>query len=153
MDKLYFEDYILGEKKRTPGRTITESDLVMWSAFTGDWHPLHTDKSYAANSPFGERIAHGMLVLAVGSALIFRFGQYEILPKSFIAFYGMETVRFMNPVKIGDTLSLEWEVTELIEKDEKRGIFTSRNVIQNQDGEDCCVYIQKILCGRKPKGK
>ena len=151
MDKLYFEDYILGEKKRTPGRTVTESDLVMWSAFTGDWHPLHTDIEYAVKTPFGERIAHGMLTLAIGSALVFRLGQYEIFPKSFIAFYGMESVRFVNPVKIGDTLYLEWELTELNEKDEKSGVFTCRNVIQNQRGEDCCVYIQKILCGRKPK--
>jgi 3-hydroxybutyryl-CoA dehydratase len=151
MDKNYFEDYVIAEKKVTPGRTITESDFIMWSAITGDWHPLHTDVEYAAKTLFGERIAHGMLVLALGSALVFRLGEYEVVPKSFIAFYGMESVRFVNPVKIGDTLHLEWEVIELTEKDEKRGIFTCRNTIKNQHNEDCCVYITKVLCGRRPK--
>jgi acyl dehydratase len=67
-------------------------------------HPLHTDVTFAAASPFSERIAHGMLVLAVGGALAFRLGPHLYLPRSFVAFYGMERVRFIRPVKIGDTL-------------------------------------------------
>jgi len=151
MEKTYLEDFTPGEKIVTPGRTITESDLVMFSAITGDWHPLHTNVEYAKTSPFGERIAHGMLVLTLGSALAFRLGPYVITPKSFIAFYGMESVRFTNPVKIGDTIHLESEIIELTHKDEKRGTYTAKNTIKNQRGEDCCVYVTKVLCGRKPK--
>ena len=82
MDKSYWEDFEIGEKIVSPGRTITEADLVMFAAFTGDWHPIHTDVDYASKTLFGERIAHGMLVLVVGSALGFRLGQYVMMPRS-----------------------------------------------------------------------
>ncbi len=151
MEKGYFEDYALGERWVSPGRTITEADIVMFSGLTGDWHPIHTNVEYASKTPFGERIAHGMLVLVIGSALGFRLGQHIVTPKSFIAFYGMDSIRYINPTKIGDTLHLEFEVTEMKEKDDKRGVFTTRNAIVNQRGEECCVYVAKILCGRRPK--
>jgi len=151
MDKVYMEDYTIGEKIVTPGRTITETDLVMFSALTGDWHPLHTNVEHASKTSFGERIAHGMLVLVIGSALAFRMGEHAYLPKSFIAFYGMDSIRFTAPTKIGDTLHLEIELIELTPKDDKRGIVTSRSTIKNQRGEDCCVFVGKFLCGRAPK--
>jgi 3-hydroxybutyryl-CoA dehydratase len=149
MEKNYFEDYTLGEVFVSPGRTITEADIVMFSAFTGDWHPLHTDVVYAAQTPFKERIAHGMLSLVVGMALLFRLGPYVILPKSFIAFYGMENIRFTAPVKIGDTIHCEMKIKSLTEKDAKRGIVEAENVIKNQRSEKVIVYTTKILAGRK----
>jgi 3-hydroxybutyryl-CoA dehydratase len=149
MEKNYFEDYTLGEVFVSPGRTITETDIVMFSAFTGDWHPLHTDVVYAAQTPFKERIAHGMLSLVVGMALLFRLGHYVILPKSFIAFYGMENIRFTAPVKIGDTIHCEMKIKSLTEKDAKRGIVEAENIIKNQRNKDVIVYTTKILVGRK----
>lgn len=151
MDKDYFEDYKVGEKLISPGRTITETDLILFSAFTGDWHPLHTDVEFAKKSVFGERIAHGMLTLCVGSALVFRLGAYVALPRSFIAFYGMDQVRFTGAVKIGDTIHCEAEVVELQEKDDLRGIIVARNVIKNQRGEDVVVYTTRALVGRSPR--
>ena len=148
MEKESFEDYKVGEKFISPGRTITETDIVMFAAFTGDWHPLHTNVEYAAKTAFGERIAHGMLTLCVGSALIFRLGAYVALPKSFIAFYGMDKVRFTGAVKIGDTIRCETEVVELQEKDDKRGVIVSQNSIKNQRGEDIVVYSTRALVGR-----
>ena len=151
MDRDYFEDYTVGEKLVSPGRTITETDLVLFSAFTGDWHPLHTNVEYAKNTPFGERIAHGMLTLCVGSALVFRLGAYVALPRSFIAFYGMDQVRFTGAVKIGDTIRCEVEVTELQAKDDQRGIIVARNAIKNQRDEDVVVYTTRALVGRRPR--
>lgn len=151
MEKESFEDYKVGEKFISPGRTITETDIVMFAAFTGDWHPLHTNVDYAAKTPFGERIAHGMLTLCVGSALIFRLGAYVALPKSFIAFYGMDKVRFTGAVKIGDTIRCETEIIELQEKDDKRGVIVSQNNIKNQRGEDVVVYTTRALVGRSQK--
>lgn len=148
MEKESFEDYKVGEIFISPGRTITETDIVMFAAFTGDWHPLHTNVDYAAKTPFGERIAHGMLTLCVGSALIFRLGAYVALPKSFIAFYGMDKVRFTGAVKIGDTIRCETEVLELQVKDDKRGVIVSQNSIKNQRGEDVVVYTTRALVGR-----
>ncbi|MBT7697561.1 MAG: dehydratase [Desulfobacterales bacterium] len=151
MEKEYFEDYTVGEKFITPARTITETDIGMFAGLTGDWHELHTNVEYAKDTPFGVRIAHGMLVLAVGSALSMRLGKYVTTPKAFIAFYGMDSIRFIAPTKIGDTIHLEFEVAELTEKDDKRGVITSKNTIKNQRGEECCVYISKVLAGRRPK--
>ena len=150
MEKNYFEDYTPGELFVSPGRTITETDIVLFSAFTGDWHPLHTDVVYAAQTPFKERIAHGMLSLVVGMALLFRLGTYVVLPKSFIAFYGMENVRFTGPVKIGDTIHCEMKIRSLTEKDAKRGVVEAENAIKNQHDQEVVVYNTKILVGRKP---
>lgn len=149
-DREYYEDYKEGEVFTSPARTITEADIHAFAALTGDWHPLHTDVTYAAKTPFGERIAHGMLVLAVGSALGFRLGAFQVLPKSFIAFYGMEEVRFTGPVKIGDTIRLEAKIAALEAKDAARGIVTAKNRILNQRDEPVCVYTTKVLCGRRP---
>jgi acyl dehydratase len=152
MEKGFLEDYSVGERLVSPGRTITESDIHTFASFTGDWHPLHTDVVYAAASPFGERIAHGMLVLVVGSALAFRLGPFAYLPRSFVAFYGMERVRFTNPVKLGDTLHLEAEVAAIEPRDEGRGILTWDHRVVNQRGETCCVFVSRLLCGRAPGG-
>ena len=151
MEKLYFEDYKVGEVFVSPGRTITETDIVLFSAFTGDWHELHTNVEYAAKTPFKERIAHGFLGLVVGSALIFRLGPHVMLPRSFIAFYGMDYVRFTNPIKIGDTIHCEVTVKDMAEKDTKRGIIEHENVIKNQNGDQMIIYGTKIIVGRKPE--
>lgn len=150
-DKSFLEDYRVGEKLVSPARTITETDIVQFAGLTGDWHPLHTDTGYAAASPFGERIAHGMLVLSIGSALIFRLGPHVFLPKSFIAFYGMEKVRFVNPTKIGDTLHMECEVAAIEIKDATRGVLVWHGRILNQRGETCAASVTKLLCGRAPQ--
>jgi len=151
--KDYLEDYRQGERWVTPGRTLTETDIIHYAGLTGDWHPIHTDAEYARGTPFGERIAHGLLVLAVGSTLIFRLGEHVVFPKSFIAFYGMDAVRFVGPVKIGDTLHCEVEVTALETKDEKRGIVVYRNNIKNQRGEDVVIFDARALVGKRPAGE
>ncbi|HPL64835.1 MAG TPA: MaoC/PaaZ C-terminal domain-containing protein [Syntrophales bacterium] len=151
-DYEYLDDYAVGEKFISPSRTITEADIVNFAGLTGDWHPLHTDVEYAAKTPFKERIAHGMLTLSVGMALPFRLGPYSsFLPRSFIAFYGMESVRFTGPTKIGDTIHCEVEVAEIMDKGPDRGVLTTRNSIRNQRGELLVTYIIKVLCGKRKK--
>lgn len=151
MEKLFFEDYAVGEQFKSPARTMTETDIVIFAALTGDWHPIHTNVEFAKKAFFGERIAHGMLTLCVGSALIFRLGPFVALPKSFIAFYGMDSVRFTGPVKIGDTIHCVVQVEKLEAKDDKTGIIVSRNSIRNQRDEDVVVYTTRALVGRKPR--
>lgn len=150
MEKLFFEDYTIGETITSPGRTITETDIIIFAMLTGDWHPIHTNVEFAGKTVFGERIAHGMLSLCIGSALVFRLGQYVALPKSFIAFYGMDSVRFTGPVKIGDTIHCEVVVEKLDVKDERSGIIVSKNFIRNQRGEDVVIYTTRVLVGRNP---
>lgn len=150
MGKLYFEDYTVGESFKSPGRTITETDITMFAALTGDWHPIHTNVEFAKKTFFGERIAHGLLTLCIGSAQIFRLGPFVALPKSFIAFYGMDSVRFTAPVKIGDTIHCVVQVDKVEPKDEKTGVIVAKNIIRNQRDEDCVIYTTRILAGRKP---
>jgi acyl dehydratase len=149
-DHEYLDDYAVGDLFVSPARTITEADIVTFAALTGDWHPLHTNVEYAARTPFGERIAHGMLTLSVGMALPFRLGPHaSFLPRSFVAFYGMENVRFTGPTKIGDTIRCEVEVTEIADRDPDRGVLSTRQRIVNQRGELLVSYVIKVLCGRR----
>ena len=149
MEKVYFEDYEVGETFVSPGRTITETDIVMFAALTGDWHPIHTNVEYAAKTMFGQRIAHGMLGLALGSALILRLGPHVFPPKMFLAFYGMDKVRFTAPIMIGDTIRCEGREAVMKEKDPSSGVITYEASIKNQRDEDCIVFTSKILAGRK----
>lgn len=140
----YLDDYKIGEKWISRSRTITETDLVMFSAFSGDWFPLHTDKEYAANTIFKQRIAHGMLILSVSTGLLhFETGIV-------VAFYGMEKVRFVKPTFIGDTIHLEVEVTDILDKDEKTGVVTTKVDIKKQTGETVAVNYMKILINKRP---
>jgi len=142
---LYYQDFKVGEKLVTRGRTVTEADIVMFAAFSGDWYPLHVDKEYAAKSPFGERIAHGMLVLSAASGLM------PLTDYAIVAFYGMDRVRFVGPTKIGDTIHVEAEVTEKREKGELGGVVTFQQKIVDQEGNEKAVAIFKIFMASRPK--
>jgi 3-hydroxybutyryl-CoA dehydratase len=107
----------------------------------------------AATTRFGERIAHGQLVLAIGGALSLRPGVAQSMPESFIAFYGMDRLRFTHPVRIGDTIHFESTVTSIDFKDEKTGIMVREGRILNQDGELCCSFVSRALCGRRPSSQ
>ncbi len=150
-DRDYFEEYTVGEKFITPGRTITETDIALYAGLTGDWHPLHTDAEYAKQGPFGERVAHGLLNLIISATLSFRLGYYAVVPKSVIALLGIDKFRLLLPVKIGDTIHTEIEVLALLPKDEKRGIMVQNNVAKNQRGEEVLVFTTQFIVGRKPQ--
>ncbi len=150
MEKEYYEDYTIGETFVSPARTITEADIHAYASLTGDWHPLHTDVEFAKKSPFNGRIAHGMLTLSIGLALPFRLGPYVTTPKKFIAFYGMESVKFTAPCKINDTIHTEVEVIDMREKDENRGIVVYQSKIVNQKDETLVLFTTRTLVGRRP---
>jgi acyl dehydratase len=138
----YFEDFTVGEKFITRGRTITEADIVNFAALSGDWYPLHVDVEYARNTIFGERIAHGLLVLSAASGL---FPLYDM---AIVAFYGVDRLRFRAPTRIGDTIHVESEVVDSREK-EFGGVVTFRQSIVNQRGEKVAVMDLKILIASK----
>ncbi len=150
MNRLWIEDYAIGERFVSPARTITEGDVHAFAALTGDWHPLHTDAEAAATSRFKERIAHGLLVLSAGLPLLFRLGLETVLPRSFIAFYGIERLRFPNPVRFGDTIHAIGEVREARPKSEQIGILTYEVSVVRQDDCVCCSMQALLACSRKP---
>jgi 3-hydroxybutyryl-CoA dehydratase len=141
----YFDDFKTGEIAVTRARTITETDIVNFAALTGDWYPLHTDIEYAKKGPFGERIAHGLLVLSIANGLM---PLYEM---AIIAFYGMDKVRFTAPTKIGDTIHVELEVTEMQDKGDIGGVITLKESVKNQRGETVAISNMKVMLAKKPK--
>ncbi|MFN8160004.1 MAG: MaoC/PaaZ C-terminal domain-containing protein [Solirubrobacterales bacterium] len=124
-----FDDLTPGESFTTPGRTITESDLVGFSALTGDWHPQHSDAEWAAAGRFGARVAHGMLVLSYAVGLV------PIDPERVLALRGLDSVAFKRPVMIGDTIHVEGRLEETRELDHETGLAVFLWKVANQDGE------------------
>jgi 3-hydroxybutyryl-CoA dehydratase len=140
----YFEDFQVGDTEVTRARTITETDIVNFAAFSGDWYPLHTDIEYAKKGPFGERIAHGMLVLSVANGLM------PLYDMAIIAFYGMDKVRFTAPTRIGDTIHVELEVIDKKDKGDLGGVVSLKESVKNQRGEDVAVSTMKVFIANKP---
>lgn len=139
----YFEDYQLGDVWESKGRTITESDIVMFSALSGDWFPLHTNIEYAKETQYKQRIAHGMLVLSITTGLV----HFE--PGVVVAFYGMDKVRFTAPTFIGDTIHLTGKVIDLKSKESNQGVVTVLQEVRKQTDEIVAVFEMKLLVNQK----
>jgi len=108
---LRYPDLEVGLKFRSPGRTITDADLVGFAGLTGDFSELHTSDVYAKASQFGRRVAHGMLGLAYAHGLMWaRTGE---LRETAIAFLGINEWSFLNPIFVGDTIFVNYEISEL----------------------------------------
>jgi 3-hydroxybutyryl-CoA dehydratase len=103
---MYFEDLKVGDSMASPGRTITETDLVNFCGLSGDYNELHSNEEYASRSAFGKRIAHGMLGLSIASGLASRLGFLEGTAE---AFMGLEW-RLKHPIFAGDTVHLHADV-------------------------------------------
>lgn len=104
----YFEEFEVGQTIVTAGRTITEGDIVRFAGLSGDFNQIHTDASYAEVGMFGERIAHGLLVLSIASGLAVQTGMIE---GTVLAFRELEW-KFSRPVMIGDTVHVVIEVVD-----------------------------------------
>lgn len=147
---LRFEEVEVGTKFTTPSRTVTDADIMAFARLTGDNHPLHTDEAYAKRF-FPGRIAHGLLTLSLSSGL--KVNQ-AVFRDSLIAFLGMESVRFLKPVLIGDSIHVETEVIEKRETSKPdRGVITTKSLTRNQRGEVVLEEISKLLVARWPAGK
>ncbi len=124
-----FDSLETGASFETTGRTITESDLVSFSALTGDWHPQHADAEWAARSQFGGRVAHGMLVLSYALGLV------PIDPERVVALRGIDGVAFKRPVRIGDTIHVEGRLEQAKPIADDLGLVTFLWKVVNQEGE------------------
>jgi 3-hydroxybutyryl-CoA dehydratase len=127
-----FERLTLGARLSTRGRTVTEADVVGFAALTGDWHPQHADAVWAAQSRFGERIAHGMLILSYAVGLL------PLDPERVVALRRVTEVVFKRPLKLGETIRAEGRLAELIALDDEVGLVGCAISILNQDGALVC---------------
>ena len=129
--QLYFDDFTLGDRFQSPGRTLGEANFLLFAGLTGDNHPIHYDEDYARRSRFGARVAHGLLVMAMSALGATALSQR--LEASMIAFLE-QGCRFLKPVLLGDSVHAEFEVAGLERKGDK-GVLRLRIWILNQRGE------------------
>jgi acyl dehydratase len=126
----FFEDYQLGDKRVTLGRTITETDFVVHAGHTGDFFPHHLDAEWCKTQSFGQRIAHGTMVFSIGIGLT----ASEINPEAFSK--GYDRLRFVKPVFIGNTIHSEVTISAKEEgKKPGYGTVTEHVEVLNEHGE------------------
>jgi acyl dehydratase len=129
-----YADLRVGMAFRSPGRTITEADIVAFAGLTGDYSELHTSEVYAKASQFGRRVAHGMLGLAYAHGLMWpRTGE---LRETAVAFLGISDWRFVGPIFVGDTIFVDYRLAELRDSKSRstQAIATFDVELVNQDG-------------------
>ncbi|MDQ1547963.1 MAG: hypothetical protein QOH69_2867 [Actinomycetota bacterium] len=142
----WYEDYEIGESRRTTGRTITEADIVLHAGQTGDFFPHHMDAEWAATQPIGQRIAHGTLILAIAVGMT----AGDINPQAMS--YGYDRIRFIKPVFIGDTITVTAEITEKSEhakQPERFGYVHELVTVTNQRGETPLVLTHLYLVNKR----
>ena len=122
---------------------MRDTDVLVFSALTGDWHPQHCDPEWAARSVFGERIAHGMLVLSLAVGLA------PLDPTRVMALRGLSGVVFKRPVRLGDAIHVEAELVALKPLDGVAGLVDVRWTIRNQDQQTVCRSTLQLLWSRE----
>ncbi len=114
----------MGERA-TFGKTITEADVFAFAGITGDFNPIHVNAEFAKSSMFGKRVAHGMLTASLVNQTLTNLGGLGTIHLS-------ETVKFLAPVFIGDTVMV---VSEVVGKDMAKNRMTVKSTITNQEGK------------------
>ena len=137
-----FEELEAGQAFTTRGRTVTEADVVGFAALTGDWHPQHADAQWAAESPFGERIAHGLFVVSLAAGLV------PFDPERVVALRRVADVVFKRPVHLGDTLRVTGRVDALGAGGDEAGLVTFAWNVVNQDDRTVCRARVDVLWRR-----
>lgn len=129
----YLEDLHAGQTFVTPGKTVTETDVVMFGALTNDNNQVHTDVDFAAHTRYGQRIVHGLFVTSLCLGLIARTGVFE---GSAVALLGIDQWRFAKPVFIGDTITCTVDILSTrVTSSGRNGVVERLVSARNQDGE------------------
>jgi len=145
---MYFEEFEVGVEVVSPGRTITEADVVAFAGLSGDYNQLHTDEEFAKGLMFGQRIAHGMLVLSIATGLAARLGFIE---GTALAFREL-TWKFSQPVFFGDTIYIKATCKELKPMPRLGGGVVKFDVrVANQDGKTVQRGEWQLLMASRPQ--
>ena len=143
----YVEDFQVGETFHSPAKTMTDAHFLFFAGMTGDHHPIHYDAEYAKTTRFGKRVAHGLLLTAltaVGASTL-----SSVLEGSMVAFVE-QSARFLKPVMIGDTVTPELEVSEVIPKTDV-GLLRLTTQLKNQRGETVLEGMHAYLIKKRPR--
>jgi acyl dehydratase len=144
--QLYFEDFTLGDRFRSPSKTLTDAHFLFFAGMTGDAHPIHYDDEYARKTRFGRRLAHGLLLTSLGAVGASTLG--PLIEDSIVTFVEQSS-RFVAPAFIGDTILPEHEVTAL-ERKRSAGLVTLRVTLTNQRGELVLEGQHRYLIAYRP---
>jgi oxepin-CoA hydrolase/3-oxo-5,6-dehydrosuberyl-CoA semialdehyde dehydrogenase len=131
----YFEDLKIGDSLLTHRRTVSEADIVNFGGISGDYFYMHFDEIAAKETQFGKRIAHGYFVLSAAAGLF-----VSPAPGPVLANYGLDTLRFVKPVGIGDTIQARLTAKRKIDKKKDQGVVAWDVEVRNQDGELVASY-------------
>lgn len=124
--RAWLEELEPGTRFATATRTVTESDVTVFAALTGDRHPQHTDPAWAAGSRFGERVAHGMLVASCAVGLV------PFDPERVVALRQVRDLVFKRPVALGDAIAVDGTIAAVERLDERNGLVGCRLRVRNQ---------------------
>jgi acyl dehydratase len=142
----YYEDFNVGDIITTAQRTITEADVVAFAGISGDFNPLHTDEEFMKTTPFGGRIAHGLLTVSVATGLINQLGIFE---GTNLALLNMN-IKYTGAVKFGDTIHMELKTLEKKESSKPgKGVITYQANVLNQKDESMVEMEWVLLMKRK----
>jgi acyl dehydratase len=144
---MYFEDYSIDDVRTSRGRTITEADIVNFAGLSGDFVELHVNEEYARNGPFGRRIAHGALIFSISTGLMVQMTSDH---EAIVAFRGVDRLRFLEPVFIGDTIHVIKKTLEKNTKDGIRGLVVFETTVLNQDGKPVLTYMDRLMVKCRP---
>lgn len=146
---MYFEEFEVGQKILTAGRTVTEADIVAFAGLSGDFNQMHTDAVYSAQTPFGQRVAHGLLVTSIVSGLAVQTG---VMEGTVMAFREINSWKFIKPVLIGDTVHAILNVVETKELRRIGGGSVTIDVdVRNQHDDTVMRGVWTVLISAKPK--
>lgn len=145
----FLDEFVVGEVYTTHTRTITETDVTMFAAMTGDYIELHTSETEAKKTQYGRRIAHGLLLLAISHGLLSRLG---IVDGTGVGFAEIENWKFKAPVFFGDTVHIRITVKEARPSRSKpdRGILKLGFEVVNQDGAVVQEGVKVLMMRRDP---
>lgn len=147
----YWEDFAPGLVLETGARTVTETDVLVWSGLVGDFNPAHVDVEHAKTTPFGQRIAHGNIAFNLSVALAVQAAPGVYRPKGFVRLAGWEGVRFTAPVFIGDTIRAERTLVSCEDGPDDAGRLTYDVRVVNQRDEVVMIGKEHLLLRKRPR--
>lgn len=144
---LYFEDLEVGQQFVSDARTVTETDVVGFAGVSGDFNPIHLDRESTANGMFGQRVAHGVLGISIGTGLVDSLGLFR---RTMGAMLGIDSWTFKEPIFIGDTIHLVLTIEGLrLTSKGGKGVVNRRFDLVNQHGRVAQTgVITALILGR-----
>ena len=144
----YYEDFEIGEEFVSPGRTVTEADLVLYAGLSGDFNEVHTNEEYCKKvGIYDKRMLHGLFALTIVEGLKSRVGLFEGTSLASLQW----SWRFVKPLFVGDTVEVRWFIKHKREtKKKERGIITESVKLVNQNDEVIGEGEHVVMMQRRP---